>query len=435
MSQPVERNWIPSNEEKGNDATAGWSPPPGLSVVNALMAMAASAVLLVASAWGILQGCSPIPDVDLTLEVQSVLTSRLPLGSPAMGLLYGNERILSASVIDIKIWNTGSRPILPDVDEDSWNLSLEAGSGEKLSLLKLKNTHPADMEIRAAEDRVPNRLKLHFGLLNPSDFVELRLLAVTPEAIYRPTILVEPKLTGDDAGHALRVRQEILSGLLPEVDRSPLKLSYNDEAISHQTAVDVFVKNDGQAPVLPRDGATRWDLEMTSRDGARLVLLEEPSTEPHDLEIEKTFGRPSPNGITLHLGTFGSGASMKIRLIALYPVGCLGPHPPFATTRVPGLTELRIIPTPKTLQSTLFRPFFLRLLPLGLALSLLGFSGLFFWLRLREPPPHQPVQYRLLAVGLVIAMAFYGGAGSALLAVGLSHLQVFLINRGLGFLL
>jgi len=157
-----------------------------------ITALAGAAVVI----WSIFKFFIPVGDVDLTIWIQQeipIVIPELPAAASqlSLSLTYDEEPISSATILDVNIFNSGSKPI---GDQGPWQLALKTQDGARLVLLGQPETNPANLDLQLVDGSQSDALTLQLGLLNRDDSIKLRLLVIEPANIEQPAIVAETRV-------------------------------------------------------------------------------------------------------------------------------------------------------------------------------------------------------------------------------------------------
>lgn len=146
---------------------------------------------LLGLAWGTLKFFNPIKDVDLTVLIKQSIPIDLPVDTETttLQLNYQGKSINRATIIELKIENTGRTVIKPDNNKQYWNLNIFTKEETKLAQLGKIETNPSiikyNIEVKT------NSMLLQIGKFNPGDFLIMKVILIDSEDPDKPHLYAE----------------------------------------------------------------------------------------------------------------------------------------------------------------------------------------------------------------------------------------------------
>lgn len=194
---------------------------------------------------------------------------------------------------------------------------------------------------------------------------------------------------------------------LPEAAQSlPLELRYSGQTIHRAAIVEMVIRNFGKTAV---GDSKEWLLTLRQKDGARIVILGEPISDPANVRVAATV--KGATEVNMAFGLFNPGWSVRLSMMVIDPRDVRDPAfaPPEAN--VANLLAPNYVDRPlqEWIRDHLVPPLFVLLLPI--------IGGAFLWERWRDMKTKGSkfVTPGSVAVGLV-ATAF--GALVGAMAIG-----------------
>lgn len=141
--------------------------------------------------WGTLKFFNPIKNVDLTVLIKQSIPIDVPIDTErtTLQLNYQNTPINRASIIELKIENTGKTVIKPDNNKQYWNLNIF--TKEETRLAQLGKIEPNPSIIKYNIEVKINSILLQIGKFNPGDFLIMKVIVIEPEDPNKPYLYAE----------------------------------------------------------------------------------------------------------------------------------------------------------------------------------------------------------------------------------------------------
>ncbi len=144
--------------------------------------IATGVVVIGGALWSILRVFNPLKEVDLTVHIRDEIAVNLPPSTRNLPfeLKYGGKEIASATIMDVRVENTGATAIDSGEKDKVWNLDLRSVDGARVDLIEPIVSNPPNGKVKSVPQKSLDRVTLQLGLLNPSDTVDVKLILIDP---------------------------------------------------------------------------------------------------------------------------------------------------------------------------------------------------------------------------------------------------------------
>jgi hypothetical protein len=155
--------------------------------VNLWLSILSGLVVVLGFIWGLISSSNPIGNkADISMWIKQEIPVQLPEtpNASSLALVYNNEVISRATILEIEVVNTGKKTIGENGKYSSF--VIEYDNNAEVFLLSSTSIPPLDYIIEP--DKSPNRLRLDVALFNPKDSITFQTVVVNPDDVSHPKI-------------------------------------------------------------------------------------------------------------------------------------------------------------------------------------------------------------------------------------------------------